>query len=76
MYLQDGATALIVSSQNGHREVVQLLIEGGANINISSNVRYLFVMWLCLVACICVCRCMCVCVCARACVRACVRVCV
>ena len=50
MYLQTGATALIIASENGHVEVVQLLIGRGANIDISNNVRYITV-GLCLYLC-------------------------
>ena len=53
MYLQTGHTALIIVSEKGHVEVVQLLIKRGANVNISNNVRYIIVwLYLCLCACI------------------------
>ena len=84
MYLQTGGTALIVASECGHLEVVKLLIHNGAKINISNNVRYIFVLVSCVCRCMCVCVCVCVCVracmqvclCVCACVCACVRVCV
>ena len=48
MFLQTGATALIVASKKGYSEVVKLLIDKGANVNISNSVRYI-VVWLCCV---------------------------
>ena len=42
------------ASQNGDIEVVQLLIERGAHVNISNNVRYITV-GLCLYLCLCAC---------------------
>ena len=79
MYLQTGCTALITASHNGHDEVVQLLIENGAGVNISNNVRYITV-WLpryvctCVHVCVCVCMCVCVSVCVLVCVCECVSV--
>ena len=57
VYLQNGSTALIIASECGHVEVVQLLIGRGANINISNNVRYIIV-GLCLYLCECINTCM------------------
>ena len=61
VYLQTGATALIVASGQGQFEVVKLLIERGANVNISTNVRYMFVLILCVCACVWRYICMCWC---------------
>ena len=36
--LQDGASSLAVASQNGHREIVQMLIDCGANVNSQQQV--------------------------------------
>ena len=64
VYLQTGHTALIIASGCGRVEVVQLLIESGANVNISTNVRYIYhcrpmfileCMCKCLYACVCMC---------------------
>ena len=38
--LQDGATALILAAQNGYTEIVKTLVEGGANVNYTVEVRY------------------------------------
>ena len=38
MYLQDGNTALYLASQESHLEVVQLVFEKGADINICMKV--------------------------------------
>ena len=38
---QVGATALIVASWKGHEEVVRLLLEEGASVNIRNKVRIL-----------------------------------
>ena len=36
--VQDGSTALIVAAQNGHCEVVRMLLEAKADVNIKANV--------------------------------------
>ena len=36
--LQDGATPLFAASQNGHSDVVNILIRNGADVNLSLNV--------------------------------------
>ena len=40
--LQDGASPLAVASQNGHREIVQTLIDCGANVNSQQKVCIIF----------------------------------
>ena len=35
---QDGATPLHIASQNGHSDIVTILIKSGANINMAMNV--------------------------------------
>ena len=42
MYLQSGTTALFVASHNGHREIVHVLIEKGADVNICMKVQRAF----------------------------------
>ncbi len=37
-FLQEGYTAIMVASQNGHTETVQLLLEHSANVNQQSQV--------------------------------------
>ena len=37
---QNGATPLYVASQNGHSDVVNILIRNGADINLVRHVRY------------------------------------
>ena len=37
---QNGATPLYVASQNGHSDVVNILIRNGADVNIAMEVRY------------------------------------
>ena len=36
--LQNGGTSLAVASQNGHHEIVQMLIDCGANVNSQQKV--------------------------------------
>ena len=40
VHLQDGTTALFISSQNEHSTIVQRLIEAGASLNVQTNVSY------------------------------------
>ncbi len=37
-FVQNGATAVMVAAQNGHCEVVRMLLEAKADINIKANV--------------------------------------
>ena len=37
--IQDGSTALYMAAQNGHREVVELLLQHGADVNAEDEVR-------------------------------------
>ena len=37
-HIQDGATALIVASQEGHHEIVRMLLEAKADVNMKDNV--------------------------------------
>ena len=39
---QSGDTPLIVASDKGHSSVVRVLLQGGANINTTTEVRYYF----------------------------------
>ena len=36
--LQNGVTALIIASQEGHYEVAEILIQQGANVNLQDEV--------------------------------------
>ena len=36
--LQDGATPLVIASQNGHLEIVKSLIDAGTNVNHTTKV--------------------------------------
>ena len=38
MYLQTGATALLIASQNGDVTTVKLLVEAGASLDVQMNV--------------------------------------
>ena len=37
-YIQDGATALLTASENGHTSVVDILLRHGANPNLADHV--------------------------------------
>ena len=38
MYFQDGRSALMLASENGHTEVVKCLIEANSSVNLQSKV--------------------------------------
>ena len=38
MYLQNGWSALMLASDNGHTEVVKCLIEANSSVNLQANV--------------------------------------
>ena len=42
-FLQWGSSALMKASVNGHLEVVRLLLDRGANIDVVNNVNYIFI---------------------------------
>ena len=44
-FLQWGSSALMKASVNGHLEVVRLLLDRGANIDVVNNVNYIFIFW-------------------------------
>ena len=58
LYTQDGMTAVMYASQNGHLEFAKWLAENGADIHAKDNVSS-----VCVCVCLCVCVCMCVYVC-------------
>ena len=37
-FLQDGQSSLMFASQNGHNEVVMILLSAGANVNLQNKV--------------------------------------
>ena len=39
LVVQDGATAIMVAAQNGHKDVVELLISRGADVKHKAKVR-------------------------------------
>ena len=41
-YLQDDITALHVASEEGHKAIVKLLLEAGADVNVTNDVSTLF----------------------------------
>ncbi len=45
LLLQDGWTALMFASQNGHTEVVKFLIEANASVDIQNQVICYCVYW-------------------------------
>ncbi|WP_405051497.1 hypothetical protein, partial [Silvimonas sp.] len=69
--VQHGVTALMFACMSGALDVVQRLVQLGADPLVTTQVC---VCRVCV--CVCMCACACVCVRARVCVRACVCVCV
>jgi hypothetical protein len=57
--MQDGYTALALTSYNGHTQVVHVLLNAGASPDIQGQVK----LPLCDVCMWCVCVCVCVCTC-------------
>ena len=47
IWIQDGDTALIVASYNGHASVVTLLLDAKAEVNLAEKVRQVprFIIW-------------------------------
>ena len=39
LVVQDGATAIMVAAQNGHKDVVEVLISSGADVQHQTQVR-------------------------------------
>ena len=45
--VQGGGTALMAAAQNGHCEVVRMLLEAKADVNIKANVSDIYCMVVC-----------------------------
>ena len=45
--VQDGCTALMAAAQNGHCEVVRMLLEAKADVNSKTNVSDIYCMVVC-----------------------------
>ena len=39
----DGISPLLIACQFGHSDVVNILIKGGANVNVATEVRYIHI---------------------------------
>jgi ankyrin repeat protein len=45
--LQNGNTALLMAAQEGYTDIVQLLMEAGADVNVQSKVHLLLHLYCC-----------------------------